>query len=84
VPKITLASLDNQTTREAVSDPDGTFQFLNVKAGRYEITAVAEELTGSRRVADRLDWRLQPGDACWHKCAEARHPQEPRRGGGDQ
>ena len=40
--KVTLASLDNQTTREAVSDPDGAFQFMNVKAGRYEVTAVAE------------------------------------------
>jgi len=40
--KITLSSLDSQTQREAVSAPDGSFEFMNVKPGNYGITAVAE------------------------------------------
>jgi len=40
--KITLTSLDNQSARDAISDADGSFQFMNVKPGRYEITALAE------------------------------------------
>jgi hypothetical protein len=35
--QITLSSLDDRSIREAMSDADGLFQFMNVKAGRYEI-----------------------------------------------
>jgi hypothetical protein len=40
--RITLSSLEDQSTRETVSDQDGAFQFVNVKPGHYEITAHAE------------------------------------------
>ncbi|HUJ94813.1 MAG TPA: carboxypeptidase-like regulatory domain-containing protein [Terriglobales bacterium] len=39
---LTLSGLEEQSTRDTVSGPDGSFQFMNVKAGRYEITATAE------------------------------------------
>jgi len=40
--KITLSSLEDQSTRETTSDQVGSFQFMNVKPGRYEITAQIE------------------------------------------
>jgi len=40
--RVTLVSLEEHSIREAVSDADGAFQFMNVKPGRYEITAFAE------------------------------------------
>jgi hypothetical protein len=40
--KITLSGLEDQSTRDTVSDRDGAFQFMNVKPGRYEVTAQAE------------------------------------------
>jgi Carboxypeptidase regulatory-like domain len=39
--QITLLSLDDQSTRTAVSGGDGEFQFLNLKPGHYEITIQA-------------------------------------------
>ena len=43
VPKaeIKLSSLDEDSVRTATSDSDGSFQFMNVKAGRYEISVYA-------------------------------------------
>lgn len=35
--EIKLSSLDDQSSRTTTSDSDGAFQFMNVKAGRYEI-----------------------------------------------
>ena len=40
--KVTLLSLEDRSTRDVVSDPGGSFQFLNVKAGRYEIQVRAD------------------------------------------
>ena len=40
--RVTLSSLDDQSTRDATSGPDGAFEFLNVKAGHYEIVTQAE------------------------------------------
>ena len=40
--KVTLLSLEDQSTHAAVSDPDGSFQFINVKPGRYEINVHAD------------------------------------------
>ena len=40
--QITLFSVEEKSTRQAMSDQDGAFQFMNVKAGRYEITAHAD------------------------------------------
>lgn len=40
--KITLTSLEEHSSRDAVSDGNGAFEYMNVKPGRYEITASAE------------------------------------------
>jgi hypothetical protein len=40
--KITLTGLDDPAGRDAVSDAEGAYQFLNVKPGRYELTAWAD------------------------------------------
>ncbi|HXZ78389.1 MAG TPA: carboxypeptidase-like regulatory domain-containing protein [Terriglobales bacterium] len=40
--KITLLSLEEQSTHDTASEMDGSFQFMNVKPGRYEITANAQ------------------------------------------
>jgi hypothetical protein len=40
--KITLASVEDQSSRDTASDQDGAFQFLNVKPGRYQLNAAAE------------------------------------------
>src|SRR5215831_13912852 len=40
--KITIKNLDENTTRTTLSDSQGNFQFLNLKPGRYEVTATKE------------------------------------------
>jgi hypothetical protein len=35
--QLTLASLDDRTQRTAFADPDGAFEFINLKPGRYEL-----------------------------------------------
>jgi len=40
--KVTLLSTDEHGARDASSDSDGAFQFMNVKPGRYEITASSD------------------------------------------
>jgi len=39
--KIKLASLEDKSTHDTLTDGDGSFQFMNVKAGNYEITVEA-------------------------------------------
>jgi len=39
---ITIRNLDENSPRTTVSDSEGSFQFLNMKPGRYEITATKE------------------------------------------
>ncbi|HXM34739.1 MAG TPA: TonB-dependent receptor, partial [Pyrinomonadaceae bacterium] len=39
---ITIRNLNENSTRSTVADADGSFQFLNLKPGRYEITATKE------------------------------------------
>ncbi len=39
--QITLTGADDRSSRQTVSDADGLFQFLNVKAGHYEISVQA-------------------------------------------
>jgi hypothetical protein len=39
--KITLLNLDDQSVRTSTSDANGAFQFLNAKAGHYEVNVQA-------------------------------------------
>ena len=55
--KITLSSLEEEFIHEAISDQDGAFRFLNVKAGRYEITAHAEGFATFKLQSVQLDAR---------------------------
>ena len=40
--KLTLLSLEDHSTRDAISGADGAFEFMNVKPGAYELLAVSE------------------------------------------
>jgi len=40
--KITIKNLDENTTHTTLADSQGNFQFLNLKPGRYEVTATKE------------------------------------------
>ena len=40
--QVTLTNLDDNSKRAATADADGAFQFLNVKAGRYEFIVEAQ------------------------------------------
>jgi len=55
IPDVSIAvrNLDENVTRTAVSAPDGSFQFLNLKPGHYEITAVRDGFADFK-IADRL------------------------------
>jgi hypothetical protein len=55
--KITLISLEEQSSRDTVSDGDGNFQFMNVKSGRYEITAQADGFAVFKLASIQLDAR---------------------------
>ncbi|MGA7379766.1 MAG: TonB-dependent receptor, partial [Terriglobales bacterium] len=55
--KVTLLSLDDRTTRDALSDPDGSFQFMNVKPGRYEIDVHADGFSAFTLQSVQLDAR---------------------------
>ena len=55
--KITLSSLEDQSTRDAVSNPDGAFQLVNAKPGRYEITAQAQGFAMFKPQCVQLDAR---------------------------
>ena len=55
--KITLISLEDQSSRDMVSDGDGNFQFMNVKSGRYEITAQADGFAVFKLASIQLDAR---------------------------
>ena len=55
--KITLTSLEERSSRDAVSDADGAFEYMNVKPGRYEITASAEGFATLKLQSLQLDAR---------------------------
>jgi hypothetical protein len=46
---ITLLNLDTGTSQEAVSSSDGSYQFLEVRVGRYRVTAEATGFKKSQR-----------------------------------
>ena len=52
-----LNSLEDPATRDAVSDQDGAFQFVNVKPGHYEITAQAQGFAMFKLQSVKLDAR---------------------------
>jgi hypothetical protein len=55
--KVTLLSLDDRSTHDVVSDPDGSFQFMNVKPGRYEIHVHADGFSVFKLQSVQLDAR---------------------------
>ncbi len=55
--RVTLLSLDDRSTHDAVSDPDGSFQFMNVKPGRYEIDVHADGFNVFKLQSLQLDAR---------------------------
>jgi len=67
---ITLLNLDTGTSQEALSTSDGSYQFLEVRIGRYRVTAEATGFKKSQtpdfRVGvgarQRVDLKLQIGD----------------------
>ena len=55
--QITLTGVDDRSTRDAVSDASGLFQFMNVKAGRYEITVHANGFASFKLASVQLEAR---------------------------
>jgi hypothetical protein len=55
--KITLLSLEDRSTRDGLSDPEGSFQFMNVKPGRYELDVHADGFNVFKLESVRLDAR---------------------------
>jgi hypothetical protein len=55
--EIEAKNLDDNTTRAAKSGSDGSFQFLNLKPGRYQITAVKSEFSRFKISSLQLDAR---------------------------
>ena len=68
--RVSLANIDTGTTQSTLTDPAGNYQFLEVRVGRYLITAEApgfkKLVTAEFRVAvgarQRVDVKLQVGD----------------------
>src|SRR5262247_4439131 len=54
---ITIKNLDENTTRSMTSDSEGGFQFLNLKPGRYEITATKSGFMDFKLAAAQLEAR---------------------------
>ena len=55
--KVTLLSLEDRSTHDAVSDAGGSFQFLNVKAGRYELDVRADGFNSFKIPSVQLEAR---------------------------
>ncbi|MBZ5572065.1 MAG: TonB-dependent receptor [Acidobacteriia bacterium] len=55
--KITLLSLDDRSARDVLSGPDGSFQFMNVKPGHYEIDVRAGGFSVFKLQSVQLDAR---------------------------
>ena len=54
---ITLSGIDDSSARDATSDQDGAFQFMNVKSGRYQITVQAQGFATFKLQSVQLDAR---------------------------
>jgi len=55
--KVALLSLEDRSTHDAISDPNGSFQFMNVKPGRYEIDVHADGFGVFKLQSVQLDAR---------------------------
>ena len=55
--EVTLTGLDDNSSRHAVADGDGAFQFMNVKAGKYQITVNAAGFADFKMPSVQLDAR---------------------------
>jgi hypothetical protein len=55
--EVKLSSLNDQSARTTTSDSDGAFQFMNVKAGRYEIDVHAEGFAAFKLQSPQLEAR---------------------------
>jgi hypothetical protein len=55
--QITLSNLDDKSTRTAVADSNGSFEFMNVKSGRYEIAVQATGFAPFKISSVELDAR---------------------------
>src|SRR5262245_2082460 len=54
---ITIKNLEENTTRSTTSDSEGIFQFLNLKPGRYKITATKSGFTDFKLAEAALEAR---------------------------
>ncbi|MCU1298829.1 MAG: hypothetical protein JWO91_3107, partial [Acidobacteriaceae bacterium] len=52
-----LSNLDDKSSRDAVADGDGWFQFLNVKPGKYAVEVQASAFAGFKMPSVQLDAR---------------------------
>jgi hypothetical protein len=55
--QITLTNVDDRNQRTATTDADGAFQFINLKAGRYELLVHATGFADLKMTALQLDAR---------------------------
>jgi len=55
--QVTLTNMDDHSTRKANADADGAFQFLNVKAGRYEFIVEAQGFAPYKLTSVQLEAR---------------------------
>jgi hypothetical protein len=62
--KVALANVDTGTTQAAAADGNGSYQFLEVRLGRYKVIA---EATGFKKTET---W--EPGNAWTSRCRWAR------------
>jgi hypothetical protein len=54
---VTLTSLDDRTQRAASTDGNGEFEFINLKAGRYELVVHADGFADYKVASLQLDAR---------------------------
>src|ERR1700751_522441 len=46
--QVTLSGVDDRSTHNAITSGDGTFEFMNLKPGKYEVVVEAPELADSK------------------------------------
>ena len=83
---VTLTSLDDRTQRAASTDGNGEFEFINLKAGRYELVVHADGFADykSRFVATRRAAEPSAGYTAQAGKRDANGGSHERRRAGDQ